>query len=479
MRRFIEPVEGTLDSFFPVAAKTIALERRHGGSPDFLDATVGLQFIKPAVKTRGKAGGVGCTKRGGLAHGRTEYLALEDVCLELHEEVVSGHAAVGAQLPQSGASVLFHGNEDIACLESGCLKNGPSQMGFGGEARETGDDAARGVFPVWGVESGKRRYEVDASVIGHRSSEFFNLVAALEDAEVVAHPLDESSGDGDAALKSVAGGLLAEAIGEGGEQSVARDARLSRIHEEKTASSVGIFGFAGVEARLADKCGLLVPEDASDGDACKNSGGESAVDFTAGADLGQDRTRNAEEGEEVRIPIERVQVHQLSTAGVGDVGGVNAGGWPSGKVPEQKGIDVAEEQIAALGGRLGTGNVLQQPLQFERAEVGAKWQAGLCAKPILALGGRIARDGLGGARILPDDGVGDGRAGVTIPDDGGFALIGDAERSDGVTWKLAMSESLIDDGAGAFEDLHWIVLDPTGLWIDLLVLLLCAGDDAS
>ena len=36
----------------------------------------------------------------------------------------------------------------------------------------------------------------------------------------------------------------------------------------------------------------------------------------------------------------------------------------------------------------------------------------------------------GGAAILPDDGVVDGLAGGAVPDDGGFALVGDADGGD-------------------------------------------------
>ena len=118
-------------------------------------------------------------------------------------------------------------------------------------------------------------------------------------------------------------------------------------------------------------------------------------------------------------------------------------------------------------------------MQFERTEVGAEWQTSLCTKPILTFGGRITRDSLSGARILPYDGVGDGRASVTVPDDGGFALISDADGSDGVDGKLTVGECLVDDSVSALEYLHRIVLDPSWLRIDLLMLLLRARDDVA
>ena len=52
----------------------------------------------------------------------------------------------------------------------------------------------------------------------------------------------------------------------------------------------------------------------------------------------------------------------------------------------------------------------------------------------------------GGAAILPDDGVVDGLAGCAVPDDGGFALVGDADGGN-VAWLcVGFGKSFQGDG---------------------------------
>ncbi len=51
------------------------------------------------------------------------------------------------------------------------------------------------------------------------------------------------------------------------------------------------------------------------------------------------------------------EVHQLSTAGIGDVRHVN----PSREAPDKERVDVAENQIAAFRPFPGAGNVVENP----------------------------------------------------------------------------------------------------------------------
>src|SRR5690606_34748475 len=80
------------------------------------------------------------------------------------------------------------------------------------------------------------------------------------------------------------------------------------------------------------------------------------------------------------------------------------------------------------------------------------------------------------ARVLPDDGVGVGAAGVLVPDDGGLALVGDADGSDVAGAGVGGAQDVGDDGLGVAPDLHGVVLDPAGLREELGVLAL-RGDD--
>jgi hypothetical protein len=76
--------------------------------------------------------------------------------------------------------------------------------------------------------------------------------------------------------------------------------------------------------------------------------------------------------------------------------------------------------------------------------------------------------GIGRAAVLPDDGVIDGYASVTIPHDRGLALIRDADRGN-VAWPgIRFRESFQRYGDLRGSDLLWIVLDPAGLRKDLI-----------
>ena len=77
------------------------------------------------------------------------------------------------------------------------------------------------------------------------------------------------------------------------------------------------------------------------------------------------------------------------------------------------------------------------------------------------------RAGRGGAAVLPDDGVMDGRAGFAIPDDGRFALVGDADGGDIGDGRAV--EGAADDFQRRLPDFFGVVFDPAVLRIELLV----------
>src|SRR5215472_14415252 len=103
---------------------------------------------------------------------------------------------------------------------------------------------------------------------------------------------------------------------------------LAGIHQQKTACAVGIFGFAAIEARLPHESGLLVAQD-----SCYSNSGERAVsyvsvDFATRADARQNLFRYVKSLQQLPVPVERCQVHELRSAGIGDIGDVAAGELP-------------------------------------------------------------------------------------------------------------------------------------------------------
>ncbi len=90
-------------------------------------------------------------------------------------------------------------------------------MRFGCVAGQAGDHAAGALFPVGSEQAGKRRHQVDITVVVNRAREFLDLAAALDDSQVVTQPLHQRAGNGDTAFERVTRGLRAKLVGDCGE----------------------------------------------------------------------------------------------------------------------------------------------------------------------------------------------------------------------------------------------------------------------
>jgi len=71
------------------------------------------------------------------------------------------------------------------------------------------------------------------------------------------------------------------------------------------------------------------------------------------------------------------------------------------------------------------------------------------------------------APVLPHDGVVDGLAGAAVPHHGGLALVGDADGADVAAGQAGRRQRLARGGELRVPDLARVVLDPTGLGVDL------------
>ena len=149
---------------------------------------------------------------------------------------------------------------------------------------------------------------------------------------------------------------------------------------------------------------------------------------------------------------------------------MNAAVNTTGQVPDQPGVGVAEEQVAAFCALACAFNVVQDPLDLGAGEVGGEVQADdvvVLANALFAC--ELFNDFLG-AGVLPDDCVVDGLTGVLVPHDGGFTLVGDADCSDFVVVDFAVCHSHCYDLTDVLPNFGCVVLDPAGLGEDLLVL---------
>ena len=130
--------------------------------------------------------------------------------------------------------------------------------------------------------------------------------------------------------------------------------------------------------------------------------GGLAIDGIAGAHLGQHRAGDAEEAQQVVVPLHGVDVEEHGARGVGAVGGVHA---PAGELPDEPGVDGAHEQVAALGCCPCSGGVVEQPCHAGGCEVGVDEQSGTLHDQGAAAVSFQALAQFAPAGVLPYDGA--------------------------------------------------------------------------
>ena len=140
------------------------------------------------------------------------------------------------------------------------------------------EHAARLAVPIGCRKAAESRHEVDACRIRDTLGDPFGLFERVEDLESAPQPFECDACHEDAAFERVSD-MIAEFPGDGGVESVVRlHVAIARVEEEERALSVGVLRRAGREAALAEEVGLLVAEDAVDGNLrAEDSGRGHAV----------------------------------------------------------------------------------------------------------------------------------------------------------------------------------------------------------
>ena len=190
--------------------------------------------------------------------------------------------------------------------------------------------------------------------------------------ELVAQPLDGRPGDEHGAFEGVSGSP-GRAAGDRRDQPVLRpDDLAAGVEQDEGARAVGVLDRARPESGLAEERGLLVPGDAHDGDARRETAQpDGPPELARGRpDLGQHGGGDAEEPEQVLVPGELADVVEHGPRGVGRIGGV---ALPAGELPEDPGIRRAEGQAAPLR-PLPEAAPVEEPLGLGRREIGVDRQ---------------------------------------------------------------------------------------------------------
>ena len=171
-----------------------------------------------------------------------------------------------------------------------------------------------------------------------------------------------------------------------------------------------------------------------------------------------------------------MQVEQESARCVARVSAVERA---TGQLPEQPGVNRAEGQFAAPRPFPGTGHVVQQPTDLAPGEISVNDQTRLARNQVAVAGALEIVAEPGRPAVLPDNGVMDGLSVPAVPNDSGFALIGNADGRDVSGRQSGAGQGGPGDSDLAGPYFQRVVLHPTGLREELRKLLLRAGADCA
>src|ERR1700719_4100733 len=118
---------------------------------------------------------------------------------------------------------------------------------------------------------------------------------------------------------------------------------------------------------------------------------------------------------------------------------------PAGKIPNQEGVDISEEESAGRGLRAGVRDIFQDPPQLQPAKIGAQRQPGLRTKAVLPALLSKLRYLIPDPRVLPDNCIRNRPSGFPLPHNRGFTLIGDANCRQISGLQSALLQSFADD----------------------------------
>src|SRR5690606_8498681 len=236
-------------------------------------------------------------------------------------------------------------------------------------------------------------------------------------------------------------------------------------------------GHARREAALAKASCLLVARNARDG-----NGGSQQI-RVAGAEvcgavhhLGQDGGRNVEQRQQLLVPALIVNVEQQGATGIGGVREVTAS---AGEIPQQPGIDRAKRQLPCLGSGPGALHIIKYPADLAGGKVRVEQQSGLVLEDGAATFALQSIRNLlapgAGAAVLPHDGPVNRFASAPIPQQGGFALIGDADGANVASLEPGFGECLVVTAQRTLPQVIGFMFHPAVLGEMLREFLLTTG----
>ena len=328
-------------------------------------------------------------------------------------------------------------------------------------AGQAHDGAAGVLVPVRRTQTGERRHDVAAVRVPDLLRHVLAVAGVLQQMQLVPQPLDSCARYKNRTFQRVIY-LSIQPPRHGGDQPVLGEYRLlAGVHQQKAARAEGAFGLAPGKAGLAEQRGLLVARRPRDLDlAAEVHRVGVLVELAVGHGTRQHTARYIENFQYLVVPVQRVDVEHHRPAGVGVVGHVDLA---AGQLPDEPRLHRAEQQVAALGTRAHAGHVVQDPLELCGREVGVDDQPGLLPDQVGQAAGLQLVAVLACAAALPDNGVVDRLAGVTVPDDGRLALVRDADGGDVLRRRADLVHGRQRHAELGRPDLVGVMLDPAGL----------------
>ncbi len=155
--------------------------------------------------------------------------------------------------------------------------------------------------------------------------------------------------------------------------------RAADVLQQEAARAVGVLGLARAPAQLPEQRRLLVAGDARNRHAAQaQRRGHFAHPLARPHHLRQHALGNAEDAQQLRVPLALHDVEEQRPRGIGHVRHMPL---PAGQVPDQPAVDRAKGQLAPLGPRPRARHVVQNPRHFGRGEIRVQHQPRLVARP--------------------------------------------------------------------------------------------------
>ena len=172
--------------------------------------------------------------------------------------------------------------------------------------------------------------------------------------------------------------------------------------------------------------------------APKSFGSVSPKSAAQSLTSGQHGARHAQQLQQFIVPLASADIEEKRARCVGRIGGVHLA---AGQAPDKEAVDRTEAQRAGFGLRARAFDGIENPGAFRPGEIGIEQQARARSDQRLLPRALQFRANIGGAAILPDDRLVDRLAGLAIPDERRFALIGDADRDDIARRRLGLPQA--------------------------------------